>query len=157
MNYFIVFQNKTYDEEKNGGYLWAPKRTASGKKIYHWSNMTKVNEGDIIFSMYKRNLVSVNIAKSKSINNDRPIALDSINLWEKEGWLINVEYNTLENTVVINNYIDDILKLCPSKYSPFTKAGKGNQGYLFEVGKDLGDYLMKLVRDSNGTTVGIKI
>lgn len=63
MNYFIVFQNKTYNEERVGEYLWAPKLTATGREIFHWSNMVKVKTGDIIFSMYKRNLVSINIAK----------------------------------------------------------------------------------------------
>lgn len=55
MNYFIVFQNKTYNEERVGEYLWAPKLTATGREIFHWSNMVKVKTGDIIFSMYKRN------------------------------------------------------------------------------------------------------
>ena len=61
-SYYIVFQNKTYFEEKSGGYLWAPQRSKSGREIFHWSNMTKIKKGDIIFSLYQRNIVSVNIA-----------------------------------------------------------------------------------------------
>ncbi|WDV48152.1 hypothetical protein PV797_10745 [Clostridiaceae bacterium M8S5] len=37
MSYFIVFQNKSYEEEKRGGYLWATKSTKNGRSIYHWS------------------------------------------------------------------------------------------------------------------------
>lgn len=149
MSYFIVFQNKTYDEEKTGGYLWAPKRTKSGREIYHWTNMTKVKEGDIIFSMYKRKIVSVNIAKGTSIDADRPSALDSVNLWEKEGWLVKAKYNVLDNPIDIKENIEEILELCPSKYSPFTKDGRGNQGYLFEIGKTFGEYLSGLVNSQN--------
>ncbi|SHH24020.1 hypothetical protein [Clostridium grantii] len=46
MNYFMVFQNKTYNEERQGGYLWAPMKTSAGREKYHWSNMTKINEGE---------------------------------------------------------------------------------------------------------------
>ena len=49
MNYFIVFQNKTYYEEKNGEYLWAPKVDSSGKCPFHWKNITKAKKGDIVF------------------------------------------------------------------------------------------------------------
>ncbi|SET45542.1 HNH endonuclease [Natronincola peptidivorans] len=149
MAYYIVFQNKTYHEERVGGYLWAPKRTKSGKAIYHWTNMTKVKEGDIIFSMYKRNLVSVNIAKSNCIDANRPAALDSVNLWEKEGWLVHAEYNVLDKPIDINLYIEEILPLCPGMYSPFTTGGRGNQGYLFEIENPLGEYLLGLAQAKN--------
>ena len=35
-------------------------KNRSGHEIFHWNNMTKVKAGDIIFSVYKRNLVSIN-------------------------------------------------------------------------------------------------
>ena len=149
MNYFIVFQNKTYIEEMKGGYLWAPQRNKRGHEIFHWTNMIKVKDGDIIFSMYKRNLVSVNIAKDKAIDATRPADLDKVNLWEEDGWLLKAEYKVLDNPVSISDNIDEILKLCPSKYSPFTVKGSGNQGYLFEIGKEFGEYLLKLANDIN--------
>jgi len=148
-SYFIVFQNKTYFEEKSGGYLWAPKRTKSGREIFHWSNMTKIQKGDIIFSICKRQIVSVNIALDKSFDANRPNVLDKLELWEKEGWMAKVEYNVLENPISIDDNIEEILKLCPEKYSPFAKNGKGNQGYLYEIGDELGDYLIQLVKEKN--------
>lgn len=149
MSYYIVFQNKTYHEELAGGYLWAPKKTSSGKEIFHWSNMTKVKKGDIIFSMYKRKLVSVNTAKDRCIDANRPTDLDSINLWEKEGWIINTEYNVLKNPIAIDDYIEEILDLCQEKYAPFTKQGKGSQGYLFEISNEMGKYLLELASNKN--------
>lgn len=153
MNYFIVFQNKTYKEEMNGGYLWAPQRTRSGHEIFHWTNMTKVKDGDIIFSMYKRNLVSINIANGKAVDAIRPSDLDKTNLWEEHGWLLKAEYKELGNPVSISDNIDEILKLCPSKYSPFTVKGTGSQGYLFEIGKEFGEYLLKLANDINNIDI----
>ena len=46
--------------------------------------------------------------------------------------------------------------MCPSKYSPFTVKGTGSQGYLFEIGKDLGEYLLKLAKYINNIFIDIK-
>lgn len=35
-SYYIVFQNKTYFEEKAGGYLWAPQQYPL---ILHWTDI----------------------------------------------------------------------------------------------------------------------
>lgn len=148
-SYYIVFQNKTYFEEKSGGYLWAPQRTKSGREIFHWSNMTKIRKDDIIFSIYQRNIISANIALDRSFVSKRPRTLDKLDLWEEEGWMAKVEYNVLESPISIDDNIEEILKLCPEKYSPFNKKGGGNQGYLFEIGKDLGNYLMDLIKEKN--------
>lgn len=111
--------------------------------------MDKIKKGDIIFSVYQRNIVSVNIALDSSIDSKRPKTLDKLDLWEEEGWMVKVEYNELDSPISINNNIDEILKLCPAKYSPFNKKGGGNQGYLYEIGKELGDYLMVLAIENN--------
>ncbi|NLN14012.1 MAG: hypothetical protein GX185_00235, partial [Tissierellia bacterium] len=148
-SYFIVFQNKTYFEEKSGGYLWAPQRSKSGKEIFHWSNMTMIKKGDIIFSLYQRQIVSVNIALDSYIEATRPKSFDKLELWEDEGWLVKVDYNELEVPISIDDNIEEILKLCPEKYSPFNRTGSGNQGYLYEISEKLGDYLMELVQEKN--------
>lgn len=148
-SYYIVFQNKTYFEEKAGGYLWAPQRTKSGREIFHWSNMTKIKKGDIIFSVYKRKIVSVNIALDSYVESDRPKTFDKLELWENEGWLVKVEYNELTKPISIDDNIEEILKLCPDKYSPFNETGRGNQGYLYDIGRELGDYLMELILEKN--------
>ncbi|MBE6069336.1 MAG: hypothetical protein E7211_16855 [Clostridium lundense] len=144
MGYFIVFQNRSYDEEKNGGYLWAPRKDNLGREHFFWSNMTKINEGDIIFSVCKRNVVSINTAKGRSIEADRPTKVSDQALQQEDGWLVKVRYNVLGNPIDIDGNTNEILKLCPSNYSPFTKEGKGNQGYLYEIGNELGEYLLKL-------------
>jgi hypothetical protein len=50
MNFFIVFQNKTFKDEYSGGYLWAPQEDSGGYTPFHWKNMTKVHRGDVIIS-----------------------------------------------------------------------------------------------------------
>ena len=47
-----------------------------------------------------------------------------------------VEYNELASSISIDDNIEEILQLCPAKYSPFNRKGGGNQGYLYEIGKN---------------------
>ena len=50
MAYWWVSQNETWKEERQGGYMWAPKQTNNGVTFFHWTNMTRVRPGDLIFS-----------------------------------------------------------------------------------------------------------
>lgn len=52
MNYFLVFQNKSYEEERNGGYLWAPQKNKNGQTFHHWTDMKLIKKGDIIFNSF---------------------------------------------------------------------------------------------------------
>ncbi|WP_255288934.1 hypothetical protein [Bacillus cereus] len=87
MNYFLVFQNKSYVEERNGGYLWAPQKNKIDQTFHHWTEVKNVKKGDIIFNSYQGQLVSVLIAKEDYKEHERPTGLDQLELWEKDGWL----------------------------------------------------------------------
>lgn len=152
MNYFIVFQNKTYKEEKEGQYFWAPQKTNQGRSIFHWENMKKIQPGDIIFSMFRQRLFSVNTATEKAIDSANPFP-NHESTWERNGWLVSAEYNELPNPVILREHIEAILELCPPKYSPFTRTGGGTQGYLFEIDKSFGEYLLELVRETNDLVI----
>ncbi len=56
MAYWWVSQNQTYRQERDGGYLWAPKSGSGGVVFAHWSNMTLVRPDDVIFS-YARQFI----------------------------------------------------------------------------------------------------
>lgn len=146
MKFFLVFQNKTYTEERNGGYLWAPQENKSGRKFFHWTNMTKVTKGDVIFSSYKGKLVSISVATSDCLEHEKPSDFDEDELWLKQGWLVNLDYYDLENPINFKDYMDDILPMQADKYAPFDKNGDGNQGYLFEINSDLASYLIALAK-----------
>ncbi|MED4676795.1 HNH endonuclease [Bacillus nitratireducens] len=152
MNYFLVFQNKSYVEERSGGYLWAPQTNKFGHTIHHWEDMKKVKKGDIIFNSYKGQLVSVLIARENCNEHDRPTALDQLELWEKKGWMVNVEYINLNVPIIYKDYMGGILELQDDKYAPFNKSGRGNTGYLFRVSTELANFLFNLIEKKNGYT-----
>lgn len=155
MSYFVVFQNKTYEEEREGQYLWAPQKNNQGRGLFHWENLRKIQPGDIIFSMFRQHLVSVNTAIAKAIEEVNPFP-NHENTWERKGWLAKAHYNELPNPISIKKYREEILKLCPPKYSPFTRVGGGTQGYLFEIDETFGEYLLTLVRENNNlSNIGV--
>ena len=149
MRYFVVFQNKTFYEEKAGGYLWAPKANKQGRSMFHWSNMRKVKKGDVVFSSCKSSLVSINIAVSDCYSFNKPIELDYGNLWERVGWRVDLNYHELINPFRFKDYMDKLHPMLPIQYSPFNVTGGGNQGYLYEIGSKPGEFLLNIFFESN--------
>ena len=46
MSYYWVYQNKTFQYEREGEYLWAPKRTKKDNQTqHHWTRMKEVKKG----------------------------------------------------------------------------------------------------------------
>ncbi|MED4052295.1 HNH endonuclease [Priestia megaterium] len=149
MNYFLVFQNKSYEEERNGGYLWAPQKNKNGQTFHHWTDMKLIKKGDIIFNSFNGKLVSILTAQANCQEHERPTGLEQLDLWEKDGWLVDVEYNDLEKPITYKNHMEDILKLQENKYAPFNKSGRGNTGYLFRVSKELANFFFEVIEATN--------
>lgn len=137
--YFLVYQNNDFESEYENGYIWAPEETESGRAIFHWDNLKKVRKNDIVFSLADRKIVSVNVAKEDYFEYN----LDGV-----DGNRVDLEYNLLDEEIDIEEYMDRILELSPDKYAPFNVMGRSNSGYLFDIGEEMGKYLMKLVKES---------
>lgn len=80
MNYFLVFQNKSYHEERSGGYMWAPQKNSSGQTFHHWTDMKNIKKGDIIFNSFNGQMVSVLVAKEDCKEQQRPAGLDGLDI-----------------------------------------------------------------------------
>ena len=145
MNYYWVYQNKTFEYEREGEYLWAPKKTKNGKQTqHHWTRMKEVKKGDIIFHSLNRQIVCISIAKDKCIESNRPDKFDDT--WEREGWLLKTDYYELKPYFDYSRYADNIYDLQPEKYGPLDKNGRGNMGYLFQANEEVADYLISLIK-----------
>ena len=148
MRYFIVFQGKTFNQEQKGGYLWAPKKSKDNEELFHWKNMTKVRSGDIIFSIANGKIFSVNEAKSDCVEKSKPTD-ENFNDWGDDGWYVKVDYNLMSHPIVAKEHFSEFRDMLPSRYAPFDKNGDGNQGYLFEIGSTLANYILDLIQKNN--------
>lgn len=131
MAYWWVSQNQTYKQERDGGYLWAPKSGAGGVIFTHWSNMTLVRPGDLVFSYAKQSIGAVGVASTAAYNASQPDEFD--NAWHGDGRKINVVYRTITPALRLDSFVDDLIPLLPERNSPITSQKKGVQGYLFSI------------------------
>ena len=132
MAFWWVSQNKTYEHERAGGYLWAPLLASDGSTFYHWKNLELVRPGDLIFSYVGKQIVAVSVSMSAAYLAPRPPGLDE-NTWDVDGNRIDVKYCELSKPLWVASVLTSLEPLLPEKYSPIDKNGDGVYGYLFEV------------------------
>ncbi|HEX3016758.1 MAG TPA: hypothetical protein VHP31_02765 [Caproicibacter sp.] len=58
-------------------------------------------------------------------------------MWGQDGRRVDCDYIPIKNPVKTSMFLDDILRLCNVKYSPFDRDGNGNMGYLYEIDREL--------------------
>ena len=150
--YYWVNQGKTYKEEKEGGYLWAPVNNSKGQTPFHWSTMGKLRLNDIVFNYRKGYLIGYCIIKSESYLAPQPLEFSVGQVWENEGFMADAEYYVFDSALSAPEIYNEVGHLLPSKYSPLyamEKEGqltvKANQGYLYELNDTVGKALMNLL------------
>ncbi|WP_404862050.1 HNH endonuclease [Georhizobium sp. MAB10] len=139
MAYWWVSQNQTHKQEREGGYLWAPKSGANGAVFTHWSNMTLVRAGDIIFSYAQQAIGAIGVASGSAYDAPQPAEFG--NAWLGEGRRVDVAYSPIAPPVGLDTFVDDLMPLLPERHSPITSQKKGVQGYLFAIPPKAGHLL----------------
>lgn len=156
MNYFFVFQNKTFYEEYRGGYLWAPQLGKDSKKKSHWEMMKLVKKGDVIIHSYQKRIVAISVAKLDAYVAEKPDEL--LDEWQIKGWRVDTQYIPFEETIITSEYMEVLLKLQPRKYAPFSRIGRGNTGYLFQANKEFYEYIIsQIAMQQNNLTEKCKV
>lgn len=146
---YLVFQGTTYDAECAGGYIWAPLRNQAGHEVHHWKRLEDVRKGDIILHANKGFIQAISVAEGEAYSCSRPGALDEADQWEKDGLKVDCQYTLLRKPINYRAYKDVTKNYSGVKYAPFNSAGNGNQGYLFELNKELAKFFIDLARKNN--------
>lgn len=141
MNYFFVFQNKTFYEEHHGGYLWAPQSGNSGRKVSHWEKMKEVRCGDVIIHSYKKRIMAISIVERDVYAAKRPVELS--NEWQEDGWRVDTTYIPFSKPIITSDYKEKLLELQPQVNAPFNRLGRGNTGYLFGANKAMYEFVIR--------------
>lgn len=145
MAYWWVSQNQTFKQERDGGYLWAPKSGSSRAVPIHWSNMTLVRPGDVIFSYARQAIGAIGVASNAAYDAAQPDEFE--NVWQTEGRKIDVAYRLIDPPVPLETFADDLIPLLPEKYSPITRSKTGVQGYLFAIPAKAGQLIYRRLED----------
>jgi MoxR-like ATPase len=136
-----VNQGQTYAKERDGSYIWAPQKTKSGTPASHHTAVADVRRGDRIVHYAKGHIRAAGIAVSDGREARRPDELSG-EAWEVDGYSAQVQYHELERPIPLAE-ID--MSYREGGGGPFTAAGAVQQGYLFRVSEDVGQYLAELV------------
>lgn len=147
MRYWWVNQNQTYRHEVAGGYLWSPKRKANGHLNPFYEFMREVAPGDVIFSFADTRIRAIGIAKSHCYECPKPLEFGTVGMnWERVGWKIDVEYQSLSNPIRPAEHMLTLRSLLPQRYSPLSESGHGSQSvYLTAVPAEMAYALAGLV------------
>lgn len=149
MNYFFVFQNATYNIETVGGYVWAPTNQ-QGRHIHFHERVGQLEIGDIIIHCAQRKIRAISKVIAAPVITT--VEYNGHGEWDREGYFVSVEYFTLDRPVDVGSIIQNILDLQPTIYAPFNRVGRGNEGYMFECGRPLFDYLSEIAIDHQNDT-----
>lgn len=124
-----VNQGKTFELEKAGSYLWAPKQGKNGVVFQHWTEMAKVRPGDVVLHYANGALRAVGQVLEGAHDAPRPNELPS-DSWEDKGYLVRVQYHPLQEPIQLQNIPEEWRK---GGLGSFTKDGDVKQGYLYTV------------------------
>lgn len=149
MRYWWVSQNKTYRQERQGGYLWAPKRDTSGKTHFFWANMMKVSPGDIVYSYVSQSIVAIGTATSRAYDFIRPETFERE--WERDGWRVDIDYKDVRPPRLVANFVDELMPLLPAQFGPLDRNRNGKVGYLFELPKRAAELVERAISGRTGT------
>lgn len=136
-------QSQSYVAEREGRFLWAPKRNKTGRTFPHWHRMSMVRRGDVVIHYANLAIRAVSRATSHASDAPRPDALPD-DLWEQHGWKLPVDMYELatpirRDDIPIDMRADKVQKM-------FTTAGTVNQGYLYPVDVDWFNRFAQLFR-----------
>lgn len=145
MQFWWVNQNQTFKHERQGGYLWAPKRNANGTRNPNYDFLQMIEPGDVIFSFVNSHIVSVAMAEARAVTAPKPDFGSAGLNWQNEGWHVEVVYCDLSNPVRPKDYIEQIAPMLDEKYSPLNRSGNGIQAYFFPIGVPLLTELVKIL------------
>ena len=150
-NIYFVFQGLQAEHEITGGYLFAVCR----EEIAHYRRLKRLKKGDIVIHCYKQHIVAVSEVTKECRVEKRPAAHYLANdLKDASGWMVDVKCRRLRRAINVSNYKDKIIHFqgdAKGKGYPFNCNGTGNQGYLFNLDRELALFFIKEIIYKNSS------
>lgn len=156
---YLVNQGKTYKSERAGGYMWSPKRDASGKMNAGYTLMTSVKRGDFILHNSGGKISAISVVVKDCYDALQPDELHNSQTeyaWSDDGYRVDTEYYDFD-IPLINSDIAAWAINHPATDSCFDIKGKLKLRYLCNVAFGHAEYVLKealrLQKDSDTRAV----
>jgi len=139
--FWWVNQGQSFEEERQGNYIWARRENVSGRTSYHHANVACVRKGDTIIHYVRGAIRCKSTATNDAFDSPWPGGSESVSP-EIDGWRVNVEYENFPVPVTLESVASPIVQMKLDK-GPLNKSGVPNQGYLFRLSKEAGQLILK--------------
>ncbi len=141
--YWWVNQGKSFEQELEGGFIWAHGKDQAGKSHYYWDNVLEVGVGDTILHYAKGLIRAVSVAASVGYPDDDPKNPDDA----LAGWRADTRYHLLK-TPLPESEVLPIIQEAELTQGPVGETGKVKQGYLFELPEAVAKQLLSMVGET---------
>ena len=138
--YFYVYQNKTFDAEFHGGFLWSPQFTSGWRTHPGYECMKEVRAGDVIFHSVQSAIVAISRAKTDCYSATAPNS--AFDEWDKNGWRVDAQYLLLPIPWIVREGDKRAMYRIQPVNGPFLPNGRGKQQYLCNVNVPVFEYLI---------------
>lgn len=128
-SFWWVNQGKTYRQEKEGSYLWAPQKDKRGVEVGHHIRLLDAKAGDIVFCYSVKKVRAIGIVEKEAVEAQKPSEITSEE-WQVNGNKLALTYYELQ-PVIDKDEIPDQWRL--KELGPFNRNGDLNQGYFFNL------------------------
>lgn len=128
---FWITQNKTFEQEAEGGFLWAPLLDRSGKQRRMHVILGEMKPGDLILSYVRRHIVAIGFVLADPVHAPKPADFDPHGRWQRDGWLVRVRFTQVERPLDVVALAPRLLPLLPEHNAPLNRDGTGAQGYAY--------------------------
>src|SRR5690606_6737278 len=139
-----VNQGKAYKESRDGGFLWAPLETQSGRSVHHWESMAAARPGDIVLHYAEGALRAVSQVTEAATIRQRPSGLQD-EKWQLEGRYVKTQYTYFKEPIPREAIVKHP-EVRSIKYGPVMSNERVQLGYLFKFTKEA---LAKVVSSTN--------
>jgi hypothetical protein len=104
-----------------------------------------VRAGDIVFSYVNQTICAISVAQTSAYDSTRPLEFTAQELWKQDGRQIDTIYEDVYSPLAIPPIASELMEHLPEHYSPLTRNGTGNQGYLFSLPDRAGRLLLSKI------------
>lgn len=147
MKFWWVNHKQTFRQEISEGYLWSPKREASGARSQFYDNMRTTSPKDVVLSFAGGRIAYAGVVSDYPVTAPKPeIFGHTGSYWSNEGWLVPVNWRALPTYVTPKALLPQLSPWLPSKYSPIHPlSGNGNQkAYLAEIANEVVEIVLNV-------------
>ncbi|WP_225983592.1 MULTISPECIES: McrB family protein [Bacillaceae] len=132
MNYWWVNQGKNHKNEREKGYLWAPKTNKIGHKIEAYELLNSAKVGDLVICYSDKYIKSIGFVVKEAITATRP-SIKAYDQWNEEGYYLKLNYFDMDKQIERNEIP---LNWRINEGGPFNATGELKMRYFHPISED---------------------